>query len=101
MMLQNNHKVNIAIQVLPIVNSEKVFAIVDKAIECIKNSGVTYVVSPFETVMEGELDKLLEIVKEVQKVCFDAGSDELIINMKVHSSKSKDVFIDQKMANYQ
>jgi uncharacterized protein YqgV (UPF0045/DUF77 family) len=48
MTLQNKKKVNIAIQVLPMVSSEKVFAIVDKAIECIKTGGVKYVVTPFE-----------------------------------------------------
>jgi uncharacterized protein (TIGR00106 family) len=101
MMLQNNYKVNIAIQVLPLVTSDKVFDIVDKAIECIKKSGVKHVVSPFETIMEGNLDDLLEIVKDVQRVCFDANSDELIINMKVHSNRNQDVLIEQKMKNYQ
>jgi uncharacterized protein YqgV (UPF0045/DUF77 family) len=73
MTLQNKKKVNIAIQVLPMVSSEKVFAIVDKAIECIKTGGVKYVVTPFETVMEGELNELLEIVKDIQSACYSAG----------------------------
>lgn len=97
---QNRNKVNIAIQALPIVDSGKVFGIVDKAIEFIEKSGVNYAVTPFETVMEGELDELLKIVKDVQQTCFDEGCDELIINLKIHSNKNEDVLIKQKMAKY-
>ncbi len=101
MTLQNKKLVNIAIQVLPMVSSERVFNIVDRAIEYIKASGVKHVVTPFETVMEGELNELLEIVKDIQTVCYNAGGDELIINIKIHSNKNEDVLIEQKMANYQ
>ncbi len=94
-------KVNLALQVLPLVESEKVFGIVDEAIECIKSSGVKYLVTPFETVMEGELEKLLDIVKKVRDVCHQVGSNELIINIKIHSKKNEAVLIEQKMANYQ
>jgi uncharacterized protein YqgV (UPF0045/DUF77 family) len=51
--------------------------------------------------MEGELNELLEIVKDIQSACYSAGSDELIINMKIHTNKNEDVLIEQKMANYQ
>ena len=98
--MSQNNKVNIAIQVLPIVESNKVFGIVDKAIEYIKKSGVKHIVTPFETVIEGEFNKLFEIVKGVQEVCFEAGGNELIINLKVHCYNGEDVLIEQKMANY-
>jgi len=94
------NKVNLALQIIPLMHSEKIFAIVDKAIDCIKNSGVTYSVTPFETVMEGTLDELFEIVKGVHEVCYNAGTDELITNMKIHSSKRNDVFMAEKMAKY-
>ena len=94
------NKVNLALQILPLVNSDKIFSIVDKAIECIKNSGIKYSVTPFETVMEGKLDELLEIVKKVQLVCYNAGSEELITNIKIHSNKNEDVLMAQKMAKY-
>lgn len=89
-----------ALQIIPLVKSDKIFGIVDEAINYIKNSGVKYTVSPFETVLEGDIDELFNIVKKVQEVCYNSGSEELITNIKIHSSKSSDVFIDQKMAKY-
>ncbi len=92
--------VNVAIQVIPIVNPEMVFPIVDKAIEYIAASGIKYRVTPFETVLEGDLNKILEIIKGAQNACYEAGADELITNLKIHSSKSKDLFIEDKTEKY-
>lgn len=56
--------VNIAIQVIPIAKNKDLYPLVDKAIEVIQQSGVKYQVCPFETVMEGRYDQLMEIVKK-------------------------------------
>ncbi len=92
--------VNVAVQILPIIDSEKVFPIVDKAIEYIAASGIKYRVTPFETVLEGDLNKIFEIIKGAQNVCYEAGADELITNLKIHSSKSKNLFIEDKTEKY-
>ncbi|MCK9206420.1 MAG: thiamine-binding protein, partial [Salinivirgaceae bacterium] len=47
------HKINLALQVLPRAEGKNPYHLVDKAIEIIEKSGVTYQVCPFETVMEG------------------------------------------------
>jgi len=47
------HKINLALQIIPQVASERVYAVVDEAIAIIQASGVPYRVCPFETVMEG------------------------------------------------
>lgn len=59
--------INVSLQVLPSVPEERVYPVVDKVIEMIKESGVKYEVGPMETTMEGDLDTLLEIVKKAQK----------------------------------
>ncbi|WP_338130622.1 thiamine-binding protein [Cohnella ginsengisoli] len=46
---------------------------VDRAIEIIKASGVAYRVGPLETTMEGDLDQLLDIVKEMNRAMFEKG----------------------------
>ena len=59
------HTVNLAIQVLPLhLGQEKAYSVVDVAIECIKQSGLHYVVCPFETVIEGPYSKVMELIKE-------------------------------------
>lgn len=71
-------KVNVAVQVLPTSTSSNSYAIVDEAISIIHNSGVNYRVTPFETVMEGDYDRLMEIVKQVQVVCYKAGAENIM-----------------------
>lgn len=95
-----NKKINMAIQVLPKSNTQNPYAIVDKAIEVIKNSGVKYVVCPFETVMEGEYDQLMQIAKEVQEACYNAGATELLTYFKIQTSSLTNVNIDDKIGKY-
>ncbi len=96
-----DHTANLAIQVLPLEKTkEEAYAIIDKAIEIIKNSGMSYVVCPFETVIEGPYDKLIQLLADVQTTCFEAGAEGLLINMKLHISKTKDMAIDDKIGKY-
>lgn len=94
-------QVNVAVQVLPTAGDKKAaYAIVDKAIEVIHQSGVKYRVTPFETVMEGNYGQLMEIVAKVQEVCYAHGASEVMCYVKVQSSASVQVTIEDKMAKY-
>ena len=70
--------VNLAFQVLPKSSEGNTYEIVDKAIEVVQQSGVKYEVGAMETVMEGELDELIEIVKQAQDACISAGATEVM-----------------------
>jgi uncharacterized protein (TIGR00106 family) len=96
-----SNKVNIALQVLPRSKTTGAYALVDKAIETIQKSGVKYKVCPFETVMEGDYDVLMKVVKDAQQACFDAGADEMIVFVKIQRDKSKDVSIEDKIGKYE
>jgi uncharacterized protein YqgV (UPF0045/DUF77 family) len=94
-------QVNVAVQVLPTAPTKKeAYAIVDKAIEVIRLSGVKYRVTPFETVMEGTYSSLMEIVARVQEVCYTYGAADVMCYVKIQSSGSGDVTIDDKMEKY-
>jgi len=93
------NQINLAIQVLP-SSQKNNYDIIDKAIEYIKKSGLKSIVCPFETVIEGDYDKIMEIVKQVQLICFEAGADELIVNLKIQNNKFRDVTLEQKMEKY-
>ena len=92
--------VNIALQVLPSSKMIHPYALVDKAIEVIANSGLKYKVTPFETVMEGTYDEIMEVVKRAQNACYEAGADSMMTYIKIQSSKG-DVTIEDKMAKYE
>ena len=93
-------QVNVAVQVLPSSRSADPYSIVDEAIAIIHNSGIPYRITPFETVMEGEYDRLMEIVKQVQLACYKAGADSIMCYVKIQSNMSADVTISDKMGKY-
>jgi len=92
--------VNIALQVLPTSTTVHPYLLVDKAIEVIDKSGLRYKVTPFETVMEGSYDEIMEVVKLAQEACYEAGAETMMTYIKIQSSR-KDVSIDDKMEKYE
>ncbi len=94
-----NKTVNIALQILPSSKTIHPYKLVDKAIEVIAKSGLKYRVTPFETVMEGSYDEIMNVVKQAQKACYEAGADSLMTYIKIQSSTG-DVSIEDKMEKY-
>ncbi len=91
--------VNLSIQVIPKVADKDTYRVVDLAINVIKESGVKYIVGPMETTMEGKLDQLLEIVKEVQEVCVKAGAERVLSVVKI-DYHPLGVTIEEKIGKY-
>lgn len=58
---------NVSLQILPSVEDSRLYEVVDKVIEYIESTGVKFEVGPMETTMEGKIDDLLEIVKNLKK----------------------------------
>lgn len=92
--------VNLAFQVLPKSEGGNTYDLVDKAIEIVQKSGVKYEVGAMETVMEGELDDLIDIVKKAQDACIKAGASEVMTHMKIHYRPLEGVTIDEKLKKY-
>jgi uncharacterized protein (TIGR00106 family) len=92
--------VNIALQILPTSKTVHPYTLVDKAIEVIAASGLKYKVTPFETVMEGNYDRIMEVVKQAQKACYAAGADSLMTYIKIQSD-TEDVSIEDKTGKYE
>jgi len=94
-------KINVAIQVLPRSAKMGTYDLVDKAIEAIQNSGLKYRVCPFETVVEGYYDEIMELIKKVHEVIYLNGADEMITNIKIQTRYNQDVLIEDKMNKYE
>jgi len=90
---------NVSLQVLPVVPEERVYPVVDKVIEMIDRSGVKYIVGPMETTMEGELDKLLDIVRKAHEICIQEGAGRVISVVKI-DYKPEGVTMDEKIYKY-
>jgi uncharacterized protein YqgV (UPF0045/DUF77 family) len=96
-----HHQVNISIQILPSSKEKHPYSIIDEAISIIDASGLKYKVCPFETVMEGEYDKIMEVIKNIHIKCMENGADSIFTNVKMQINKHADVFIEDKTGKYE
>ncbi|MGI6552568.1 MAG: thiamine-binding protein [Clostridia bacterium] len=92
-------KVNLSLQVIPLVPEEKIYQVVDQVISLIDASGVNYLVGPLETTMEGELEELLDLVKKAQEICTQAGASRVLSVVKI-DYKPEGVTMDEKIYPY-
>lgn len=92
---------SIGIQVLPkVATNEETIQVVDKVIEYIKSFDVKVEVCPFETVIEGDYDTLMEIVKECPKICVKAGAPSVLTLMKINYAPAGVLTIEEKCSKY-
>lgn len=92
---------SIAIQVLPKVEGEEVIRIVDEVISYIRQSGLSYQVGAFETTVEGDYDRLLELVKECQLICIRAGAPSVMSYVKINYCPEGVWSIEKKTKKHQ
>ena len=93
---------SIAIQVLPqSVAGDEILKIVDNVIAYIKSTGLKSVVGPFETVIEGDFEKLMDIAKECQLMCIREGAASLLTYMKIAYNPNGGTWsIDEKTSKH-
>ncbi len=95
-----HNQVNAAFQIIPRAGDRELYPLVDKAIGVIAASGLQYRVCPFETVVEGPLDRVLALVPEILARLYGEGVEEVISFLKIQSRKDGDVSIGEKMEKY-
>lgn len=94
------NKINVAIQVLPEGEGKLKYDLVDKAIQAIQNSGLKYQVCPFETVVECKFNELSDLIVKIHEACEIAGTERMLMNLKIQSSFEGNVTIEDKMEKY-
>ena len=90
-------KASIALQVLPLSQGVDRIAIIDQVITYLQAQSVTVVVTPFETVLEGELDELMRILKDALEVARQE-ADNVFANVKINVGEI--LSIDEKLEKY-
>jgi uncharacterized protein YqgV (UPF0045/DUF77 family) len=93
---------SVAIQVLPKVDGNaETCRVVDAVIDYIKSYNLPTVVGPFETVIEGDYDVLMEVVRGCPKVCVEAGAPGLLGYVKINYNPGGVMTMDEKIGKYQ
>ena len=90
-------KASIALQVLPLSQGIDRIAVIDQVIAYLQAQEVTMVVTPFETVLEGEFDELMRILKETLEVAGQE-ADNVFANVKINIGEI--LSIDDKLEKY-
>jgi len=98
--MNNDYKINLAVQILPQKGKIDV-ELIHKAIQCIQQSGLKHRVTPLETVIEGYYDEIMAVVKNMQTVCYEAGATDILLFMKIQSKANNDVRIEDKLDKYE
>ncbi len=95
------NKVNISLQLLPSSDNIDAYDIIDYAIGLIAESGIKYKVCPFETVMEGDYDEIMQLIRKIHEKSLEYGAVNILSHIKVHIIKDKDVLIKDKTGKYE
>ena len=97
-------KASMAIQVLPVCkgDTKEVVRIVDEVIKVIQDSGLHYVVAPFETTVEGDsMDEIIELLRKCEAKVMEEGADSVYCYVKLSHGKESILSIDEKIGKYQ
>lgn len=92
-------KINLGIQIAPILAREQGFPIIDECINMIQSSGITYTVTPFETVLEGEYREIMDLVDQLYAKV-NTLSPETVINIRIHTRRDADVIGKEKTEKF-
>lgn len=87
----------VGVQVLPF--AEDPYPVVDRAIAAIQATGIHYMVTPMETVMEGPLEDCLRAAQAAHEACFDAGVQKAVTIIKISDAVNGSTISD-KLAKY-
>ncbi|SEN36993.1 Uncharacterized conserved protein YqgV, UPF0045/DUF77 family [Mesobacillus persicus] len=92
----HNATVTAGFQVLPDGKDMNTDGMIPEVIEVVKDSGLKYEIGPMETVVEGNLHEVFELIEKAQRVGINTGADECITNIKIHY-KPNGVAIEDKV----
>ncbi len=65
--------------------------------ENIKNSGFKYIETPMSNVIEGDLDKILKLVRKIQEEIISAGYGRTYSIIKIDDRRDKKGTMEQKL----
>ncbi len=84
------------ISIMPIGTDEASFSsYVTKACEMVEKHGLQYRVTPMSTIVEGDMEKLMSLVKEMHSMPFGSGVNRVITNMTIDERRDRAMDMDR------
>jgi len=86
------------ISVIPVgTGSSSISDYVVEAQRIIRKSGLKSQLGPMCTSVEGDLDKILEVAKEIHRACFLKGATRVLTSLKIDDRKDRPLSMDGKV----
>ncbi len=85
------------ITIVPVGAGTSVSKYVAKAIEVLKSRGLKFKVTPTSTVIEGDLDTLFEVLKEMHEAPFKEGVQRVVTMIKIDDRRDKKIDMEYKV----
>ncbi|EEG76115.1 MTH1187 family thiamine-binding protein [Dethiobacter alkaliphilus] len=80
------------ISIMPIGTDEASFSsYVSQACEVVDKRGLQYQVTPMSTMVEGSMEDLLAVVKDLHSLPFDTGVNRVITNVTIDERRDKEL----------
>ena len=96
----HNYIVNASLQIVPIVEDRHPYLWVDEAISVIEDSGISYDVGPFATVLEGSYEQVMKVIHDVNEFLLSKGCTEWISNIQLQIRSNGDITGDEKTSKF-
>lgn len=93
--------ISAAIQLVPLLGREQGFPLIDAAIDCIVQSGLTYRVTAFETQIEGTFEEIQQLITEIHRVHQRSDVPEVLMYVKYHIHQSEDQHLQHKTQRFE
>ena len=89
----------IDISVVPVgTGSPSVSKFVAGAVKILQNEpGIKYELTAMNTIIEGELDKLLALAQRMHRSAFDAGAQRVVTTLRIDERRDKPLTIEGKV----
>lgn len=92
--------VSAAFQFVPVKGMQDPVALIDEIIALIQQSGLVYRVCPFETAVEGSMDKILALQHEILAVAHQRPGLEFLLYVKFHAASGENRTLDEKTGRF-
>lgn len=88
----------IDISVVPVGTAKpSVSEYVAGAVTILKESGVKYRLTPMNTILEGDLEKLLALAQRMHRSAFSAGAKRVVTNIRIDERIDKPLTMEGKI----
>ena len=86
------------VSVVPVgTDSASLGDVVAETVRVAKRHGAKFALNAMGTNLEGDLDTLLKVAREMHEVCFNGGTQRVITVIKIDDRRDKDLSMEYKV----